>query len=467
MNNRAVLLMLGLSVASSSPFALSFAQQVPSLGGGPPYECAPGSHIDPETKACIRNDFEQLDKRGVLPAPSGVTILRPGGGREQAASCPSEYKEQKARGGWRFCVDPRQPEPIPSIMFPPIAGIPYEEAQKIVERHRAELMALPGVSLMGLGERGIVVETTNPSVVPKTIEGLPVEVWLFPKDGRRQFTTHTLNGTLRPIVGGSIFGIPRPPPNQNESFSGTLTAVAFETGMWLIFPAHIMIEQSCTSSPCPLQIPLRQCLNRYGDNNPRVDQPADISRVGWVTKWTPFPNSSNQIAYDLAAAWMDSDKNQRNSSLCTTPFIDGWGPWTGTEADTSQIRQNDTLFVVSGFDPHIIPVTVKIVNTVVNVGPTPCSSAEPPLDTQLIFTSQLVDSTTHEGRGIDFGDSGSIIMTPDSKIVGMVQWGGQPPGSTIYGEGGGMLAWRIRTLLGFSKWYGTTTMPNNGLGICQ
>ena len=60
-------------------------------------------------------------------------------------------------------------------MAPPIAGIPYEEALAILERHREEIMRLPGVQSVGMGHEGIVVEIDNPAVLPPEIEGLPIK----------------------------------------------------------------------------------------------------------------------------------------------------------------------------------------------------------------------------------------------------------------------------------------------------
>jgi hypothetical protein len=61
-------------------------------------------------------------------------------------------------------------------MEPPIAGIPYEKALEILERHQDELMELPGVGAVGMGADGIEVNTNNPAAVPADIEGLPVKV---------------------------------------------------------------------------------------------------------------------------------------------------------------------------------------------------------------------------------------------------------------------------------------------------
>src|SRR6266571_9004071 len=74
----------------------------------------------------------------------------------KAGGLPISFNEDVSHG-WRFCFDPKHPEPIPPLMAPPIAGIPYEEALAILERHREELMRLPGVQSVGMGNGGIVV----------------------------------------------------------------------------------------------------------------------------------------------------------------------------------------------------------------------------------------------------------------------------------------------------------------------
>jgi hypothetical protein len=111
----------------------------------------------------------------VLPPPPGVIVLKPGGKQEKADTCPSGYDETRSYG-WRFCYAHGNPEITPSLMMLPIAGIPVDEAYKILDRHRDKLMALPGVASVGMGANGISVEATNPSLLPKEVEGLPLEV---------------------------------------------------------------------------------------------------------------------------------------------------------------------------------------------------------------------------------------------------------------------------------------------------
>jgi hypothetical protein len=111
----------------------------------------------------------------VLPPPPGVIVVKPGGERFRADACPPGNIEI-TRLRWRFCLDFHKPGPIPPIMIPPIAGIAYEEALKILERHRAELEALPGVQTVSMGLKGISIEAEDLSILPKEVEGLPVEV---------------------------------------------------------------------------------------------------------------------------------------------------------------------------------------------------------------------------------------------------------------------------------------------------
>ena len=73
----------------------------------------------------------QIHTLYVLPPPPGVIVLRPGGGRDNADVCPDHFFEHD-QFGWRFCVNQHQPEGIPDIMMPPIAGIPFQEVKRFI-----------------------------------------------------------------------------------------------------------------------------------------------------------------------------------------------------------------------------------------------------------------------------------------------------------------------------------------------
>src|SRR5438034_514936 len=164
--------------------------QQEGIGPPPEQQCGPYAHWDAEVGRC-RRDVPSPDippPPQLLPPPPGVIVLRPGGIREQADSCPEGFREAAGLNGWRFCIDPEHPEPMPPLEVPPIAGISYEEALKILERHREELMLLPGVDTVGLGADGIHVYTENPAVVPPEVEGLPIKP--LPPMGPARFLNH-------------------------------------------------------------------------------------------------------------------------------------------------------------------------------------------------------------------------------------------------------------------------------------
>jgi hypothetical protein len=185
---------------------------VTSLGDGkaqkevsplPDGQCGPGTHWDAEVKRCKRTVPLPVPPPVYLPPPPGVIVLRPGGVREQAESCPEGFNEIVERGDWHFCVDPGHPETIPLMMVPPIAGIPYEECLAILERHREELHQIPGVQGTGLGAEGIVVETDNPALLPSEVEGLPIKA--EPPRLRREADHSIFRGRSRVGARGFFF----------------------------------------------------------------------------------------------------------------------------------------------------------------------------------------------------------------------------------------------------------------------
>ena len=114
----------------------------------------------------------QAESFVVLPPPDGVLVLQENGEWEEAPTCPSGLQEFE-RFGWRFCLGGGN-FTIPNLMEPHIAGIPFTEAQAILDRHQEELFTLPGVYSVGLGAEGISVRTAIPEIVPAQVEGLPI-----------------------------------------------------------------------------------------------------------------------------------------------------------------------------------------------------------------------------------------------------------------------------------------------------
>ncbi len=135
-----------------------------------------------------------------LPPPPGVIVLRPDGPDPQPAlsHCPPGYTEQQ-KYRWRFCNSPANPQPIPtSLMIPPVAGVPYTRAEAIFQRQ--DFMQLPGVQSVGLGVDGLVVQTSEPALIPSTFEGLPVRT--EKPEGVPQLDNHTLTKAPSVLTGG-------------------------------------------------------------------------------------------------------------------------------------------------------------------------------------------------------------------------------------------------------------------------
>ena len=143
----------------------------------PEAQCGAEAYWDAELGLCQRHGTVTAPDPNLLPPPPGFVVLRPDGRRELADTCPVGFREAAGLNGWRFCVDEYNPQPLPPLEAPPIAGIPYEEALKILDRHRTALMELPGVESVGLDEEGIRVEAKDaPPGLPTAAEGLPIRV---------------------------------------------------------------------------------------------------------------------------------------------------------------------------------------------------------------------------------------------------------------------------------------------------
>lgn len=86
-------------------------------------ECPPGTYLQPGEGRCrLLNPAPSSDapEPKLLPPPSGVIVLKPGKVREQAEKCPEDFPEEvEGYGGWRFCVDPNNPQQVPPLWVPP------------------------------------------------------------------------------------------------------------------------------------------------------------------------------------------------------------------------------------------------------------------------------------------------------------------------------------------------------------
>jgi hypothetical protein len=389
----------------------------------------------------------------VLPPPPGVIVVKSGGEHFRADTCPPGTIETEHLR-WHFCLDANRPEAIPAVMVPPIAGIPYEEAFKILERHRAELQALPGVGSIGMGAKGISISAKNPSVIPKEVEGLPVQARPFVEE-IFEMKSHTTTGTWHPLRGALNIGVYN---RVGDRGVGTSTGVVYEGGgMWLIFPAHLIPYPECTNPVYRCTAPnLSECRDRYPKSAPRVEASllSQGGRVANVVKWT---QQGEPTTRDVAAAWIDNgDRVMGDASTCANTTIEGktFPVWSGLEA--SRPQQGDALFMYCSYDPHIRSVVVDEVDVSY---PNIVNGCIPSLS--WILLNQV---TMSAGVGtFQQGCSGSPILTFDDKIVAFLSWGRFPP---LANFGGGLYAPYIKQEIGFSKWYGSSTFPNNSQ-VCQ
>lgn len=441
--------------------------------------CASGAERDPVTRECRWiSPPPELSEEGVdlLPPPRGVIILKPGKVRESADACPKQFQEIKVANGWRFCVDPLNPEPIPPLMAPPIAGIPFEKAQEIHRRHKGALVNLPGVESVGLGADGIHVRTTNPSILPQEVEGVPVIP--LPSIGRRRFLSHTILNEKRPLRGAVAVR------DINES-AATLTGVVLSQGKpWLIFPAHLLYTcfDSPPCAPGGPQTRLNQCghyRSTFGAE-PIIIQPTSPGspKVGVATRWTPldpyiYDAQGNVIhasvpSSDVAAAFMDND---------TTGDGDGNGSLSAERRVEVHTTQRPIL--ISGIlVPPVVSPTARITMRASGV-PKPDGSHEFELrvrETDIIVpqvdggcvpntTVALQGQTDYimvDGYSFALGDSGAPIFDASGNFIGMLNAMAPPPNDHI---GSGTDAITIRDTLQFDKLYGVSSVLDQTIGI--
>jgi hypothetical protein len=179
-------------------------------------------------------------------------------------------------------------------------------------------------------------------------------------------------------------------------------------------------------------------------------------RIGQVVKWTA--STPGTSVYDVAAAWIDNDVDQGNSSLCANRRIEQIGEWSGLDADQNTLFVGQTLQVYTYNNPHTKTVLIERVDVAESGIETDCGDGG--------FVTHLGQVTfTSPKKNLATGDSGAPVMTTDGKFVAMFQWGSfDSQGRGV--RGGGVMGKYIKSQLGFSKWYGTATFPNHPQ-VCQ
>ena len=404
-----------------------------------------------------------------LPPPPGVIVLHPGGGREhlpEAEVCPRGFWEQTAYR-WRFCQPNGRQEPIPQLMHPPIAGIPYEECLKIIERHRDWALRLPGVMNFGLGAEGIIIETDQPELIPPNIEGLPVEI--KPPVYNRFATSHTGTTKVDPLHGGAMIGDIAWPSLMTEAT--TLGGIVVSEGkLWGITVGHTAYQCKTTPIPCPLGTgPLNDCPHYSG---PVINQPppsflgtanSDTRRIGNMPRRGDLSITFN--VEDMGAIFLDNDTVEGNGSFTIDKKLEIYSD-NNTFKGTMGIPPNpgDSILIVSGITSggeHLLPGTVQTVGSSPGVF-AGCQSTDPG-DDFLIFPKNIFRFLTDPPPVS--GGSGSLVLDVGGNIVGMQVFANADNSGNYTGIGGAYFAFDLRRELGFDMWYGPESVKDNTFGV--
>lgn len=423
---------------------------------------------DPELEDCVRTAeplppelelFAPLGRLLVRP-PAGVIVLYPDGTWTEETGCPAEFVEETHVNNWRFCRDPERHDRIPRMWNPPINGIPFEEVEEIFAANKDTLMAIDGVSSIGLGVIGIYVRTFKPELVPTAVEGLPIFL-LEPVFGTP--LSHTESVPWRPLTAAARIGLPKAAFGQFEI--GTLTAVALAAGEpWLILPAHLLRDLHGTPV-CPVRNGkrLHECPKYHGMED--VEQPLGVFpnpiTVGKVTRWDIIPYRSwTPPTLDVAAAFADTDTIATNGFLQVSGAIEGYGAWSGLEREPTQ---GETVTIVSSLSPasggHVMQAKVELINLNFPFG---CNPAERPPERpcndpgKTFYTTErtMTLEISAGSRCLEHSDSGSPVLGSDKRIVGMLV-GRYNRSGQCYGLA--VSAPAIRQALDFDAWLGTAT----------
>lgn len=297
-----------------------------------------------------------------------------------------------------------------------------------------------------MGSEGIRVRTTQPELVPSSLEGLPVEA-LYTA-GSPHGALHRVLPKIRPVHGGIAV-------KDFIGSSGTLTGVVLSQNKpWLVFPTHFL--SACQmASPCPIASTstLNACPHTSVSGTQLLDQPPlmppNNEMIGLIQRWDPLV--SQGLSTDLAAAFLDNDSLDGNMSLHCDRKVENDTPITFSGAEEAPMM-NENLRVYSANGAHDFPVKVTGVNLTAQDVQFGCSGSTPidlPAQMRLQVTS-----------GITFllGDSGSPVLDLDGNFVGMINWiMPAQVGQTFANIGGGNTAGTIKNTLKFDKWYGVNT----------
>ena len=414
-----------------------------------------------------------------LPPPPGVIVLQRGGIVERRTDldvCPEGFEEH-LRYRWRFCQPSGDPQPFPlgELMSPPIAGIPYMEARAILQRHHEFFKNLPGVRSFGLRKEGIGVETTQPELLPKEVEGLPVlPEPVFPVTG----AGHTISApAIRPVHGGIGIDDTAWPCDPNThlpvAFGGTLGGVVLADGKpWGVTNAHVLYtcESAPTCQPCdlpdwcpPNAVPyLKQCAHYQGPTiaQPSVPCPASSSAtVGRASRYARVVGQTTTA--DVAAFFLDNDTTEGNGSLVVDRklhvYSDTGAQFKGTLATSPTV--DDGVLIVGAFDhagQHLVYATVYNTGTFITIDHASTSCW---YGLYVYGEDQLEYRTITPLIG---GNSGALVLNATGDILSIHRWSGPISGGY---RGGGTKVSKAQAVLGYNAWYGTQTVTDNTLGV--
>ena len=215
-------------------------------------------------------------------------------------------------------------------MTPPIAGVPYARAKDTF--HRQDFMQLPSVQAVSLTADGLVVQTTEPTLIPSSFEGLPVRTEA-PKGVLRP-TNHTLTTVPSPLQGGVAIG--------DHLNWGTLGGFVWSGGEpWLVTAAHNFESKCSAASPCPpcstspcsaaeqktVKL-LHECPQSHANGIPAKIAPERTTpappTVSTLTRWTQLTTTGTTTKVDVAAGFVDVNNSTLNRRLAGfSRMVDG------------------------------------------------------------------------------------------------------------------------------------------------
>jgi hypothetical protein len=138
-----------------------------------------------------------------LPAPPGVIVLFDEGTEEHRPhqqQCKWSQHIEERHYRWRFCRSENRSSIPTDLTHLPIGRVPARKALEIRIRNGEWLSKLPGVAHVGLNDKGIVVGTSRPELIPSHVEGPPVIIEP-PDHSEVGVQDHSLLAPVQPLSG--------------------------------------------------------------------------------------------------------------------------------------------------------------------------------------------------------------------------------------------------------------------------